>query len=61
MNTFAEVVKNETAPPSWTVEALDSDGDGGVDVTVFSGPDAESRAREYALWKYGEAQSSQTA
>ena len=48
----AEVIENATTPRTWTVEALDTDGDGGVDVTVFSGPDARARAIEYANWKY---------
>jgi hypothetical protein len=48
----AEVVKNNTIPPTWSVELVDSDGDGGVDVTIFSGPDAEARATEYTRWKY---------
>jgi hypothetical protein len=46
------LVLNATAPLSWTVEAVNSDGDGGIDVTIFSGPTAEQRAREYARWKY---------
>jgi hypothetical protein len=49
----AEIVRNDTSPPSWTVEAVNTDGEGGVDVTIFSGPDAEKRAAEYAAWKYG--------
>lgn len=36
---------------SWRVEAIDRDGDGQVHVTIFSGPQAEQRAREYATWK----------
>jgi hypothetical protein len=46
------IVVNTTTPLSWTVEAINSDGDGGIDVTLFSGPTAEQRAREYARWKY---------
>lgn len=46
------LVLNTTVPVSWTVEAVNSDRDGGIDVTVFSGPSAEARAREYARWKY---------
>jgi hypothetical protein len=49
----AEVVKDATIPNAWRVEKLDSDGDGGVDVTIFAGPDAHERATEYAAWKYG--------
>jgi hypothetical protein len=47
------IVANPTSPPRWTVQAIDVDGDGSVHQTVFSGPDAEQRAREYAHWKYG--------
>lgn len=46
----ADIVKNDTTPPTWSVEMIDDDG--GVDVTVFSGPDADQRAIEYARWKY---------
>jgi hypothetical protein len=48
----AEVVKDATIPNAWRVEKLDSDGDGGVDVTIFAGPNARERATEYAAWKY---------
>jgi hypothetical protein len=34
----AEVIKDATIPNAWRVEKLDSDQDGGVDVTIFSGP-----------------------
>lgn len=47
------LVMNDTMPPSWVIEAVNSDQDGGIDTTLFSGPFAEPRAREYALWKYG--------
>ena len=35
----------------WVVEAIDLEKDGGVHRTLFTGPDAELRAREYAEWK----------
>jgi hypothetical protein len=44
-----EVVRDKNFPFDWRVEAFSSDGD--CYVTVFSGPDAEARAREYANWK----------
>lgn len=47
------LIANETVPLTWSVEAVNSDGDGGIDVTIFSGPAAEQRAREYARFKYG--------
>lgn len=43
----------DTRPLSWAVEAVNSDGDGGIDTTVFAGPSGEQRAREYVRWKYG--------
>jgi len=46
------VIFNYTRPITWSVEAINTDGDGGVDVTIFSGPDAYYRAIEYAKWKY---------
>ena len=49
----AEVIRDTTIPGAWRVEKLDSDGDGGIDVTIFDGPNAEQRAREYKAWKYG--------
>lgn len=49
------LVLEDTVPLTWAVESINSDGDGGVDVTKFSGPDAEKRAREYANWKYDAA------
>jgi hypothetical protein len=55
----AEVIKDATIPNAWRVEKLDSDQDGGVDVTIFSGPSARERATEYAAWKYGSYQSAE--
>lgn len=46
------VVKSKNAPNEWRVEAIDYD-DGGVELTLFSGPYPELRAREYATLKYG--------
>lgn len=53
MTAEVSLVVGDTVPTTWSVEAVNSDGDGGIDVTLFSGPDAEQRAREYARWKYG--------
>jgi hypothetical protein len=53
----AEIIKDAAIPNAWRVEKLDSDEDGGVDVTIFSGPNARERAAEYAAWKYGAQQS----
>jgi len=35
-------------PEEWRVEEYDADGDDGVAVTVFTGPGAERRAKEFA-------------
>jgi hypothetical protein len=51
--TEVALIASYTVPLTWSVEAVNSDGDGGVDVTIFSGPTAEQRAREYVRWKYG--------
>jgi hypothetical protein len=34
-------------PEEWRVEEIDSDGDGGCDVVIFTGPHAEQRARRF--------------
>ncbi len=44
-----EIFKTSDTPEAWRVELLDADGDGGVSVATFSGPDAEAHARKYAL------------
>jgi hypothetical protein len=52
-----EVVKMQTTifsdkefPNDWHVETIDSDS-GDIFVALFSGPDSEERAREYAKWQ----------
>jgi hypothetical protein len=37
-------------PSDWHVETIDKDS-GDIFVALFSGPDAEERAREYAAWQ----------
>lgn len=49
----AEVFEDANAPGQWVVWALDPD-DGAMLTSVFSGPDAETRAVEYAEWKFAE-------
>lgn len=44
-----DVFLDRKFPGDWRVEAIGNDGE--VYVTIFSGPDAEARAREYAAWK----------
>jgi hypothetical protein len=36
----------DARPQEWRVEEIDSDGDGGIDMAIFSGPHAEQRARQ---------------
>lgn len=48
-----EVIKDQTTMDTWRVEAINQHGDGEVFVSIFSGPDAEERAHEYADWKNG--------
>lgn len=45
------LVVNTSVPVSWTLEFIDEDG--GIEMTSFTGPDSEKRARDYAAWKYG--------
>jgi hypothetical protein len=52
---FATVSQGYLSENDWVVETLDSAGDGGVYVTVFSGPKARERALEYAEEKYSGA------
>jgi hypothetical protein len=37
-------------PGDWRV--VWEDDDGGIEVTIFSGPDARERAIQYADWRY---------
>lgn len=48
----AEVIQRKDAPDSWGVEAIDFNGDGAIEMAVFSGPKAKERAYEYARSKY---------
>lgn len=50
--SFSVSQKPNVVPEQWVVEALNTDGDGGVDHVVFSGPGAKQRAREYASSTY---------
>jgi hypothetical protein len=38
----------DAVPQEWRVEEIDSDGDGGIDMAIFSGPHAEQRAKWFA-------------
>jgi len=50
-NMEYEVFADKKYHNDWRVEAVDSEG--ACFVTIFSGPNAESRAHEYATWKAG--------
>lgn len=45
-----EVAEDRDYAGTWRVEAIDRN-DGDIYVAIFSGPEAEKRAREYAEWK----------
>jgi len=42
------IIPDTDRPLSWRVEQIDSDGDGGIDLAIFSGPISNARARAYA-------------
>lgn len=46
-----EAIADQATPNQWRVEAINHAGEGECFVTIFSGPDAEGRAKEYATWK----------
>jgi hypothetical protein len=48
----AQIVKRDTVPEEWVVEAIDVEGDGSIEMTVFIGPDAHDRAIDYASNRY---------
>ena len=45
----SETTKNQTVQGEWQAEVVNHEGDGEVYVTIFSGPDAEERAKKYCL------------
>lgn len=47
------IVEDRIFAGQWRVEAIDMQKEGVVYVSIFAGPDAQARAREYAIWKYG--------
>jgi hypothetical protein len=48
---LAKIFEDRLTPGDWPVEWEDEDG--GVEVTIFSGPDGRERAFRYAEWRYG--------
>lgn len=49
-NITQEVFPDREFPNEWHVETINGDT-GDIFVALFSGPDAEGRAREYAVWQ----------
>jgi hypothetical protein len=49
-----EVREDRHHPGDWRVEAIDHRSEGECHVTIFTGADAEGRAREYAARKAAE-------
>jgi hypothetical protein len=53
MNTVAEVYQTAPDADDWVVWAADPDPTSAAMVAIFSGPEAEARALEYAAMKFG--------
>lgn len=51
-----EVVASENVVDEFRVEGIDYEKEGVVYVALFSGPEAEQRAREYARFKNSQPQ-----
>jgi len=47
------VYQHEDGSGDWVVEAINFSGDGELATTIFSGCEAESRARQYCDWQGG--------
>jgi hypothetical protein len=43
---------DSVTPYEWRVDAIDVDGDGSMEISTFSGPNAEERARGYAALRH---------
>jgi hypothetical protein len=46
-----ECIEDRHHPGDWRVEAIDHDNEGQIYVAIFSGPEAQERAEEYAALK----------
>lgn len=46
-----QAFEDRKSPGDWRAEAIDHDSEGECYVVIFSGPDAQARAQEYAAWK----------
>lgn len=51
MPEIARVFEDRKTPGDWRVELIDDDG--GIEVAIFSGPNARDRAIRYADGEYG--------
>jgi hypothetical protein len=49
----SETIENQIVQGEWQAEVVNHEGDGEVYVTIFSGPDAEERAKEFCLHRNG--------
>lgn len=50
-----EMVHDDKNPGDFIVEAIDNASEGEIYTAVFTGSNAESRAREYLAWKNANA------
>ena len=49
----SEAIENQIVRGEWQAEVVNHEGDGEVYVTIFSGPDAEERAKQFCLYRNG--------
>lgn len=50
-----EILRDRNSAYDWRVESVNDAGDGECYVAIFTGSQAEERAREYADWKNAKA------
>ena len=48
-----EIIKSQDSSDGWRIEGINYEKDGEIYVTVFSGPLAEKRAKEYMCFLEG--------
>jgi hypothetical protein len=53
MDMQHEFIKDRDFTSDWRVEAFNDAAEGQCYVAIFTGPESEARAREYADWKNG--------
>ena len=51
MKRKPELFEDKLSPGDWRVERLDPDGEGAVDVAIFSGTNAQRLAADYFDWQ----------